>query len=162
DTAGNVAVTFPTPAGTTFVSAAASTGTCTTPAVGGTGDVTCAIGTLAPAATATLTVVVKVVADAGATVNGTATVTTTATDTNTANDTASAQSTVIAPINPPVITNVSKVVEPGLPLKIRIDGSNFQPGIQVFIGEDTTPWPSVKQKDTTRLTLKGDTLKSRF
>ncbi len=137
-------------------------GSCTTPAVGGTGTVSCLIGTIPSGGTATATVVVNVTAAQGATITGSATVTSTATDTNPANDTASATSNVIAPVDPPIITSVTRLVVEGQPFKVRIDGSNFQPGVQVFIGDDATAWPSLKIKGTTRITLKGETLKSRF
>jgi uncharacterized repeat protein (TIGR01451 family) len=162
DAAGNVAVMFVVPAGTTFVSADVPGGSCTTPTPGGTGTVTCTIPSLASGATATATVVVNVTAPAGSNVDATASVTSTAVDTNAANDAASVRSSVITPVDPPVITSVTKLVTEGKPFRIRIDGSNLQPGIQVFIGDDQTPWPSVKYKSTTRITLKGEGLKARF
>jgi len=74
------------PTGTTFVSATPSVGTCTTPAVGGTGTVSCALGTLANAATATVTIVVKDTAAAGSVITNKATVTRTTPDPVAANN----------------------------------------------------------------------------
>lgn len=162
DAAGNVLLTTRTPAGTTFVSAESSQGDCELPAVGAQGDVVCLIGPLAATATATLTFVVRVTAPAGETVTAEATVTSTATDINAVNDTATVTSTVITPVDPPIVTSVESLNIAPKPYRVRINGSNFQPGVQVFVGTDTTPWPSIKQKGTTRIVLKGATLKARF
>ena len=60
------------PAGTTFASSNAPGATCSYPAVGGTGDVICNIGTLNPASSGSFTVTVNVTASAGGIVsNGT-------------------------------------------------------------------------------------------
>ncbi len=60
-------------AGTTFVSAAASRGSCETPAAGETGTVTCSLGDLAAGERATVTLVVRVAAADGATLRNAAT-----------------------------------------------------------------------------------------
>jgi len=61
--------------------------------------------------------------------------------------------TVSAPVtNPPVVTSMRKA---GSPFRFIVMGSNFQSGIQVFIGNDATPWPTVTQKGTTKLVIKG-------
>jgi uncharacterized repeat protein (TIGR01451 family) len=160
ETAGNIVVTDTTPAGTTFVSASASQGTSTTPAAGATGDVTFAIGALASGGTATATVVLTVTAAQGAAVTNTATVTTTALDTNAANNTASVTTNVTTSVVPPTITSAEKVTNP---FRVKISGGNFQPGVQVFIGSDTTPWPNVTYKSSVRITLKGGAdLKAKF
>jgi uncharacterized repeat protein (TIGR01451 family) len=91
--ADGVVVTDTLPAGTTFVSAAASQGSCT-----GTTTVTCAIGTLANGASATVTINVKA-ASAGSKVNS-ASVTSTIADPTAANNTASATTTVAAKPKP--------------------------------------------------------------
>ena len=80
----NTTVTDTLPAGTTFVSATPSQGTCT-----GTATVTCTLGTLAPSASATIALTVSLPATQG-TVSNTATVTTTNTDTNLANNASTA------------------------------------------------------------------------
>lgn len=61
------------PAGTTFVSDSAGGGTCTAPAVGGTGTFHCTLGTLNKGATWTVTLTVKVNAAAGTTITNKAT-----------------------------------------------------------------------------------------
>jgi len=86
------------PAGTTFQSMTAPSGwTCSTPAVGGTGTVTCAAGpAIAVGAPATFTLVVQVsaAASAGSTITNTASVTSAGNETSTANNSASANTTV--------------------------------------------------------------------
>ncbi len=68
--------------------------------------------------------------------------------------------TVTAPVvNPPVITSMKKA---GSPFRFIVIGSNFQSGIQVFIGGDAAPWASVAYKSTTKLVIKGGkTLKTK-
>jgi uncharacterized repeat protein (TIGR01451 family) len=162
DAAGNIVVTIQVPAGTTFVAAESTQGTCELPPVGSGGEVSCLVGTLASGATATLTVTVRVTAAQGQTVGATATVTSTATDVVLENDTDSVVSSVIAPVDPPIVTSVSSLVVVGKPYRVKITGSNFQPGVQVYVGADTTPWPKFKVKGTTMITLKGSNLKQVF
>ena len=147
-----------TPSGTVFTSATTTQGTLTTPTPGTVGAITCAIGTMADDATVVVSIVVEVTGPASLTIVNTAFVSTTTPEASTANNT---DTETTAVIDPPVITSISKV--PGEPYRIRILGANFQVGVVVFIGADATPWPSVKMKDSTRLTLKkGSSLKSRF
>jgi uncharacterized repeat protein (TIGR01451 family) len=94
DTAQAVSVTDATPTGTTFVSATPNTGKCTGPAVGGTGTVTCTVGTMASGTSFKITLVVKVTAASGSTITDTAAVTSTTSDPNTKNNTATATTTV--------------------------------------------------------------------
>jgi uncharacterized repeat protein (TIGR01451 family) len=94
DTALSVTVTDATPTGTTFVSVSANTGNCTGPPVGGTGNVTCTVGTMASGTTFKITMVVNVNAASGSTITDTATVTSTIYDPNTKNNTATATTTV--------------------------------------------------------------------
>ena len=96
--ASSVALGDTLPAGTTFVSLAAAAGwTCTTPAVGGTGAVNCAIATLAAGASAAFTITVRVsAAAAGTTITNTATVSSTTADPTPANNAASAATTIPA------------------------------------------------------------------
>lgn len=74
DTANSVVFSQSVPAGTTFQSLAAGVGfSCTTPAVGGTGNINCTLASLASAQTRTFTLVVNVTATSGpigSTVNG--------------------------------------------------------------------------------------------
>jgi uncharacterized repeat protein (TIGR01451 family) len=88
DTASSVRVTDKTPTGTTFVSTSTSVGSCTAPAVGGTGTVLCKVTSLAKAAKVTVTLVVKVTGSSGSTINDTVTVSSAAFDPNAANNAA--------------------------------------------------------------------------
>ncbi|MEW6583649.1 MAG: DUF11 domain-containing protein, partial [Actinomycetota bacterium] len=81
--ATGVTVTDTLPAGATFVSSAASAGSCS-----GTAPVTCALGDMASGASATVTVVAR--GDQVGTLTNTATVASGVPDTNSANDTATA------------------------------------------------------------------------
>lgn len=83
--AANVSLSDPLPANTTFVSSTQTTGPtfgCTTPAVGGTGTVTCTIATLNAGATATFSLVLHVdpATPVGSTISNTATVSSTTPD----------------------------------------------------------------------------------
>lgn len=109
-----------------------------------------------------LTLVVEVEAAGGATVVNSAAVISTAQDPVSANNATSVTSHVITGIVPPDITNATSMIVAGKPYRIRLDGTNFQPGLSVYIGTDSAPWPSVKYKSATRLILKGSALKSRF
>jgi uncharacterized repeat protein (TIGR01451 family) len=73
DFATNLRVTDVLPAGTTFVSDNAGGGTCTAPAVGGTGTLHCVLPRLNKGATYTAKLTVKVHAASGSTVSDTAT-----------------------------------------------------------------------------------------
>jgi uncharacterized repeat protein (TIGR01451 family) len=88
DTALAVTVTDATPAGTTFVSVTPNTGSCTAPPVGGTGTVTCTVGTMGSGASFSITLVVNVNASSGSTVTDTASVTSTTSDPKTTNNSA--------------------------------------------------------------------------
>lgn len=147
-----------TPSGTTFVSATTSNGSCETPPPGGTGAITCSLGTLAAGATATVTIRVTIDAPPGLTIVNTAFVTSSTPDPNLDNNTDTVETLVI---EAPIITAIVRRNTETFSLQIR--GDNFQPGVQVFIGNDTTPWPNVKYKGETRLNLKGgNALRARF
>jgi uncharacterized repeat protein (TIGR01451 family) len=88
--AQSISVTDATPANTTFVSASGSGFACSTPAVGGTGTVTCTMPSLASGASAQLTLVVHSSSTFGGTITNTSTVSSTTPDPNAANNTASA------------------------------------------------------------------------
>lgn len=94
DTAQAVSVTDVVPAGTTFVSVTPNTGSCTAPPVGGTGTVTCTVGTMANGVTFKITLVVNVNATSGNVITDTATVAATTSDPKTTNNTATATTTV--------------------------------------------------------------------
>jgi len=88
DPAPSAKVMDKTPTGTTFVSVSTSLGSCTAPAVGGAGTITCKVTSLADAANLTVTLVVKVTALSGS-ITDTATVSSTAAfDPNAANNSA--------------------------------------------------------------------------
>jgi PKD repeat protein len=59
----------------------------------------------------------------------------------------------------PTITGTRQLSEP---FRVEIDGTNFQAGVQVFIGTDTTRWPTVTRASAQRLILGGTGLSSRF
>lgn len=64
------------------------------------------------------------------------------------------------PYPPPSINSVWKV---GNPFRIKIGGSNFDLGCQVYIGEDAYPWGNTSYKSDQLLLLKGGgSLKARF
>jgi uncharacterized repeat protein (TIGR01451 family) len=90
DTAQDVSLSDPLPAGVTFVSANASQGSCA-----GTATVTCQLGTLADGAPATVTI--GVTPSNGGALTNTATVTASTSDPDQSNNTATAQTAVNAP-----------------------------------------------------------------
>lgn len=71
----------------------------------------------------------------------------------------------ILSVAPPTVTDIKKAQRPGNPssFKIKIYGTNFDQNVQVYIGDDTTPWPNVKWKNGEKIVLKkGRTLKKKF
>lgn len=63
-------------------------------------------------------------------------------------------------VSPPVIASVTKA---GNPFRIKISGSNFQTGVQVFVGSDASPWSPLTRKSETLLIMKGGSaLKARL
>jgi murein DD-endopeptidase MepM/ murein hydrolase activator NlpD len=68
----------------------------------------------------------------------------------------------VTTVTPPDVTSMQYVAKAGKPVKVKIFGSNFQPGAQVFVGGSSSPWPSVKFKSSTLFVLKGDSLTSAF
>jgi len=100
DAAAAVTVTDPLPGGVTFVSSASTAGSCS-----GTTTVTCALGSLASGAGATVTIVVS--PTAGGTLSNTAGVAATSADPNTANNSATATTTVAVAGQPPSCAGVT-------------------------------------------------------
>ncbi len=95
--AANAQLSDALPAGTTFVSEVQNTGPsalCSTPAVGANGTVTCSWASLAPGASATFTLVVKVASSATGSISNTANVTTTTVDTNSGNNSSTSNTTL--------------------------------------------------------------------
>ncbi len=95
NTADVVTLTDSVPRGTKFVSAATSSGSCKTPAVGATsGKVTCTVGSLANGAAFTVSMVVDVTAPSGKTLTDTASVNSLVFDSITTNNSATATTRV--------------------------------------------------------------------
>lgn len=98
DPATGVTLTDQIPTGTTFVSLMSpGQGSCTTPPVGGTGQVMCQLGTIAVEQEVEVTLVVKVTAPPESVITNTAAVTTTSQDNNTENDQDTESTPVIQP-----------------------------------------------------------------
>jgi uncharacterized repeat protein (TIGR01451 family) len=165
DAAEGVTVTSETPQATVFVSATASQGSCATPETGAAGPIACALGTIAAGATATATLVVRVEAEPGARVEFAAEVASGSADPDAQNNQASTETDVEdapPPPPPPVVADV-RALAGGKPFRIKITGSNFQPGVRVFVGGDEAAWANVKAKGTTALVLRGGrALKRKF
>jgi outer membrane autotransporter protein/uncharacterized repeat protein (TIGR01451 family) len=90
-------LTDPLPAGVTFASLASAAGwTCATPAVGGTGTVSCSNPSVLSGASDVFTLVVTVGAGTTGAISNTATVATTTADPNAANDSATTSTTAVA------------------------------------------------------------------
>jgi uncharacterized repeat protein (TIGR01451 family) len=99
DAAANAKIVESIGSGVTFQSVAAPAGfNCTTPAVGGTGTITCTTASMANGATASFTIVVNVTATSGAIVN-TVTGSSDAFDVNLTNNTAIATTTINTPLS---------------------------------------------------------------
>ena len=94
DPASGTTLTDTIPTGTTFQSLTPNVG-CTTPAVNGTGTITCSLGTIASGSNVVLTLVVKVTAASG-TVTNTVSVATVSQDPTSANNSATSVTTVTA------------------------------------------------------------------
>jgi uncharacterized repeat protein (TIGR01451 family) len=99
DAAANAKIVEIIGSGATFQSVAAPAGfSCTNPAIGGTGTITCTIASLANGATASFTIVVNVTATSGSIVN-TVTGSSDAFDPNLTNNSATATTTINAPLS---------------------------------------------------------------
>jgi uncharacterized repeat protein (TIGR01451 family) len=131
DAASNVTLTDEIPASTTFVSFTAPAGwTSTTPAVGGTGQVSSQAATLANGATATFTLVVRVNDDTPtqSTIDNTATATTSSNDPEEGNN-AGGTSTDVSPVADLVLTKSDNAdpVGPGANITYTIALNNNGP-----------------------------------
>lgn len=94
NSASGVQVSDSLPSQVQLVSYSASQGSCLAPAVGATGTMSCNLGQLAANATATITVVVKVVAPGKTTITNSAAVSASDPDANSANDSATVTTSV--------------------------------------------------------------------
>ena len=94
--------------------------------------------------------------DGASLASGTHTITARATD----GSGLTSEDSVVVYKDPPVVSSITKLANP---FRLKITGSNFLPGCEVFIGPDTLPWSNVRQKDGNTLLVKGGaTLKARF
>jgi uncharacterized repeat protein (TIGR01451 family) len=96
DVSRNVVAIDPLPAGTAYLEALSSQGSCTGPVLGSTGTVKCNLGNLANGAYALVGIVVKVTAAGGTTITNAATVSSSTVDPNRANNSATVR-TAVAP-----------------------------------------------------------------
>jgi uncharacterized repeat protein (TIGR01451 family) len=95
DPASNVSIETVVPHGTTFNSVSVSAGTCTTPAPGGFGNVTCSAPNLVSGGSITMTLVVNVTAASGSTITDRASASSATFDPNSGNNEARATTTVM-------------------------------------------------------------------
>jgi uncharacterized repeat protein (TIGR01451 family) len=94
DTAAAVSMTDATPTGTTFESVATTVGSCITPPVGGTGNVTCTLGSVPNGSKGTITMVVNVNAASGTVLKDKASVSSTTYDAKKGNNAVNVSTTV--------------------------------------------------------------------
>ncbi len=60
---------------------------------------------------------------------------------------------------PPTIAQITQLSDP---FRLKLTGSNFKPGLKVYIGSDSTPWSSTKVQSSSSILLNGSGLRSRF
>jgi hypothetical protein len=121
------------------------------------------IGTLAPGQQVHCQLVCRMTAPAKTSLTSNVSVRGSCVDTDEFDNSIAIERTV--PVKP-VVNAVQPVDVPDKPFKMKITGKRFRTGLwglKVFIGDDTTPWPSVRYLDTTKIVLQGgDDLKARF
>jgi len=130
--ATSASLTIPIPANTTFDSLPAVAGwSCTTPAVGATGTVTCTNASFA-VGTSNFTLGVRVGASTlpNTIITSTATITSATTDPNNGNESATATTNVISPSNVSGTKSVSGTFTPGSTVTYTITLSNSGPAAQ--------------------------------
>jgi uncharacterized repeat protein (TIGR01451 family) len=137
DAAASVVVTDTLPGGTTFKSAAPPSGwSCTKPAVGSGGTVTCSTGSMAVSVVATIKLVVKVDATvkAGTVISNTASVSAQTSDPVSGNNSGTAKTTVAvtADLSVSKSANTSPAVA-GTPLSFTIEVENLGPNIATTV-----------------------------
>lgn len=144
-TAMNVSLTDAVPANTTFVSATQTAGptfSCTTPAAGATGTITCNIASLANGASATFSFVFRVspAATAGTTITNTANVSTTTTDQAMGNNTSQAMTNVTTSADLRVVKSGAAAVTAGSNLTYTVAANNDGPSdAQTVVLTDNVP-----------------------
>ena len=142
--AGSVSLTDAVPANTTFVSESQTTGpvfSCTTPSVGGTGNVSCSLASLANGASATFSITVHISPGAaGATIANTANVTTASSDPNPANNTSTANTTVTRNADVAVVKTAAATAAASTNLTYNITVTNNGPSDAATVTmNDTLP-----------------------
>lgn len=128
--ADNVQISLPMPAGTTFVSATPTAGgSCTVPAVGANGTISCTFaGTTANGASQNVAVVVGVPPGATGTLNATASTTSTTVDPNSGNNSASAVTTITSSANLAVMLTASATATSvNVPVTFTASSENLGP-----------------------------------
>jgi uncharacterized repeat protein (TIGR01451 family) len=141
--AAAVSLTDAVPANTTFVSESQTAGptfTCSAPAPGGTGTITCSIGSF-PAGSATFSITVQISAGAaGTTITNTANVSTSTTDPNPSGNVPSATTTVTASADLSVIKTANSAVTAGNNATYHIVVTNNGPSDATAVNmSDTLP-----------------------
>ncbi len=143
DAASNAAWTDSLPAGTTFVSLASAAGwSCTTPAVGSGGMVSCSLASFAVGTAAfTLTVAVDPAVAPASMLSNTATVTASTSDPVAGNNTATSATTVTAAADLVTVkTDLNDPVAPGSNLSYTIAVTNNGPSVATTVGwSDSLP-----------------------
>jgi uncharacterized repeat protein (TIGR01451 family) len=141
--AASVSLTDAVPANTTFVSESQTTGptfSCTPPAVGGTGTITCTIASLAPGS-ATFSITVHINPGAiGAVISNTANATTTTTDPNPGNNASTALTTATGSADVSIIKTAVAAASTGSNLTYNINVTNNGPSDATSVTmSDTLP-----------------------
>ena len=150
------------PNATTLHSIGSTGGTLSAPPVGSSGPINCAIASLGVGESVVLSLTMLVSSDAGPTFSVDGGATSAVQDNAPANNSATA-SVSVTTTAPPVVSGVQPLTGGSAPYRIKLLGDGFKPGIQIYIGEDSTPWPSVAFKNSGKLVLKqGGPLKRRF
>ena len=128
--AANVSLNDAVPANTTFVSESQTTGptfSCTTPALGGTGTVTCTIASLTPGSS-TFSITVHINPGAtGAVISNTANTTSTTTDSNPGNNTSTALTTATGSADLSIVKTAPAAATNGSNLTYTITVTNNGP-----------------------------------
>jgi uncharacterized repeat protein (TIGR01451 family) len=127
--AANVSLTDAVPANTTFVSETQTTGptfSCTTPAVGGTGTITCTLGSM-PVTSATFSITVNINAGASGTITNTANVSSTTADPNPSGNTPTVNTTVTRSADVAVVKTAPSAAVAGTTMTYNITVTNNGP-----------------------------------
>jgi uncharacterized repeat protein (TIGR01451 family) len=128
--AASVSLTDTVPANTTFVSETQTTGptfSCVTPAVGGTGTITCSLASFATGASATFSITVHISPGATGTVSNTANVSATTTDPNPGNNSSTVSTTVTRSADISVLKTAPAAAAAGTNITYNITVTNNGP-----------------------------------